>query len=389
MKKKIMLIVPMLHQGGFERVCVATARLLDPFYEVYIVMFDSRDIAYDIKGLNVIDLHLGVKKDILAKCLNVLKRSRAVRKLKSKLSVDIAYSFGPTANMVNVFSGGKEKIWVGIRSYMDMSDRRKLRLFVKDADRVLCCSGIIEDEMQTVYGCRNAVTLYNPLDTENMQKMAGQEEARLPWENREHMIASMGREDDVKGFWHLVKSFSLVRRQIKDAKLMIIGEGNFEEYRELAAQLGIGDAVYFTGMKKNPFPYLAAAQIYVLTSYNEGFPNALIEAMALGKPVIATDCMTGPREILLKESEKKLLKTEGSMTHTVYGDYGVLVPNMDPVKNLDAGLVTEEERNLAKEMILLLTDEQTCGKYGRAALERAGAFSDENYLEVIRKLIET
>ena len=47
MKKKIMLIVPMLHQGGFERVCVATARLLEPFYEVYIVIFSSRDIAYD------------------------------------------------------------------------------------------------------------------------------------------------------------------------------------------------------------------------------------------------------------------------------------------------------------------------------------------------------
>ena len=50
MKKKIMLIVPMLHQGGFERVCVATARLLEPFYEVYIVIFSSRDIAYDIRG---------------------------------------------------------------------------------------------------------------------------------------------------------------------------------------------------------------------------------------------------------------------------------------------------------------------------------------------------
>ncbi len=60
MKKKIMLIVPMLHQGGFERVCVATARLLEPHFDVCIVMFDSRDIAYDIKGLDVTDLHMEV-----------------------------------------------------------------------------------------------------------------------------------------------------------------------------------------------------------------------------------------------------------------------------------------------------------------------------------------
>ena len=58
MKKKIMLIVPMLHQGGFERVCVATARLLESYHEVYIVIFSAMDIAYDIRGLHVIDIHM-------------------------------------------------------------------------------------------------------------------------------------------------------------------------------------------------------------------------------------------------------------------------------------------------------------------------------------------
>ena len=84
MKKKIMLIVPMLHQGGFERVCVTTARLLEPYFEIYIVMFDSKDIAYDIKGLHVIDLHMGVGKDTLHKAINVWKRSVAVRGVKDK-----------------------------------------------------------------------------------------------------------------------------------------------------------------------------------------------------------------------------------------------------------------------------------------------------------------
>ena len=59
-----MLIVPMLHQGGFERVCVMTARLLEPYYDVCIVLFDSRDIAYDIRGLQVVDLHMGLKESL-------------------------------------------------------------------------------------------------------------------------------------------------------------------------------------------------------------------------------------------------------------------------------------------------------------------------------------
>lgn len=388
MKKKIMLIVPMLHQGGFERVCVTTARLLEPFYEVYITMFDSKDIAYDIKGLDVIDLHLGVKKDLPGKCLNVIKRCRAVRKMKKKLDIDIAYSFGPTANLVNVISGGREQIWVGIRSYMDMTgNRRKLRLFCRKADRVLCCSRIIEEEIREKYDCKGAVTLYNPLDIDEICKRAEDEEARLPWENREKIVVSMGREDDVKGFWHLLKSFAVVRQQIPDAKLMIIGDGDFEEYKELAKNLFIADFVYFTGMKKNPFPYLAAAKVYVLSSYNEGFPNALIEAMAFGVPVIATDCMTGPGEILVKDYVQKQREQE-TATHVIYGDYGVLVPNMDPVKNLDAGTITQEEKNLAGEIINILKDDKTGEKYGQAALRRAADFSNSHYLEVLRKLIE-
>lgn len=388
MKKKIMLIVPMLHQGGFERVCVATAHLLEPFYEVYIVMFDSKDIAYDIKGLNVIDLHIGVKKDIISKCMNVIKRSLAVRRLKRKLAIDIAYSFGPSANMVNVFSGGDEKIWVGIRSYMDMANERKISLFCKKSDKVLCCSKVIEEEILAKFGCRKGITLYNPLDVETIKAKAAGEKVRLPWEDTSHIIVSMGREDDVKGFWHLIKSAALVRKEVPDAKLMIIGEGNFEEYRKLAEGLGIADYVYFTGMKKNPFPYLGAAYVYVLSSYNEGFPNALIEAMALGIPVIATDCMTGPREILMQSyvSEKEELRKDGN--GITDGEYGILIPNMSPNKNLNPEDISGEERLLADEIKRMMTDRARYETYSRAAAARAGDFSNRAYVETLKRLIE-
>ena len=84
MKEKVMLIVPMLHQGGFERVCVTTARLLEPYYDVTIVLFNSANIAYDVEGLKLIDLQLGVQKGKLRKLFNMLKRSRRVKKLKKE-----------------------------------------------------------------------------------------------------------------------------------------------------------------------------------------------------------------------------------------------------------------------------------------------------------------
>ena len=58
-----MLISPMLHQGGFERVCITTARLMEPYFDVTIVIFNSANIAYDVKGLHIIDIQMGVKRE--------------------------------------------------------------------------------------------------------------------------------------------------------------------------------------------------------------------------------------------------------------------------------------------------------------------------------------
>lgn len=365
-KKKVMLIVPMLHQGGFERVCVATARLLVPYCEVCIVLFDSHDIAYDIEGLQVIDIHLGVRKGLVGKVFRVLQRSLKVKKLKRQLQPDIAYSFGSTANIVNVLSGKRAKIWVGLRSYMDMEDEAKIRLFVKRADRILCCSKKIEEELQEKYGCDKAVTLYNPLDMKDLRTMAEAGKPQMPWKDDRRIIVSMGREDDVKGFWHLIKAFALVKQKAADTGLMIVGDGDFTPYKKLAKELGVEADVYFTGMQRNPFVYLKSAQIYVLTSYREGFPNALVEAMALGLPAIATDCPTGPSEILKDR-------------------YGILIDNMSPEVNYDASVITDEERALALKITGLLEDPERMAHYREMSMQRARDFTTEKYVELIRQ----
>lgn len=366
--KKLLLIVPSLHQGGSEKVCAMTAVILRPFFEVQIAIFDSANIDFDVEGVPVTDLGLPSRPGKLAKILNVFRRGHRLGRLKKREKIDIAYSFGPTANLANVFAGRLfsrrgPKCWLGVMSYMDM-DSSWLGLFCRRSDRLLCCSETLRQMIEKKYACDHTYTLQGFFDIAQIRAKAEEEEAVIPW-NDGRIIVSMGREDVVKGFWHLLKIFSLVHEALPDTKLMIIGKGEFAPYRKLAADLGIADAVYFAGLQKNPYPYLKKGCLYLLTSYWEGFPNALVEAMAMGLVAVATDCMTGPAEIF-------------------DGKYGVLVPNMGKEPDMDASHIEEEEKDTAARVVGLMQNEEEMARYSRLSVERAGVFSREAYIQKIR-----
>ncbi len=399
MKKKLMLISPMLHQGGFERVCITTARLMEPYFDVTIVIFNSANIAYDVEGLHIIDIQMGVKKGTLRKLWNIVRRSAKVRQLKKQMKPDIVYSFGPTANMVNAFSKtGKEKVWLGLRNYTDVEERLKIKLFTKRADLMVCCSQSIEKVLEEQFHFHKTATLYNLYDVKAIQEKAKQQEPELPWgemdeEGRKiRCMVSMGRDDDMKGFWHMLKVFSLVHEKMPQVRLILMGAGSFDYYKKLAEDLNITDAIYFAGMQREPYQYLKKGEIYLLTSLNEGFPNALVEGMSLGLAAVSTNCMTGPAEILLEDDNVSLpekQEKEGKETETViYGEYGILVPVMSKERDLDAGHILAEERNMADIVLGLLEDDQKLLAYQNAAMERAQCFTYEKYVEKFLKLAE-
>lgn len=392
-KKKLMLISPMLHQGGFERVCVTTARLMEPYFDVTIVIFNSENIAYDVSGLKIIDIQMGVRKGKIKKLLNIVKRSAKVRKLKKDLKPDIAYSFGPTANMVNAFSKTGEKVWLGLRNYTDVQETLKIKIFTKIADLMICCSGEIERDLKNKFKYNKTAVLYNLYDVTAIRREADSKEPQLPWkegngeENNLRYLISMGRDDDMKGFWHMVKIFSIVHERIPESRLIILGAGSFAYYKRLAEELKIADAIHFAGMQKEPYKYLKKGEIYLLTSSNEGFPNALVEGMALGLAPVSVNCMTGPAEILVEGGDASSLRQwfgsqvkEGNLP-VKYGEYGILVPVMDSERNLNPKQISEEERNMAEIIIKLMGDEEELARYRQAATRRARCFTYEKYVE--------
>ncbi len=385
-RKRIMLIVPMLDQGGLERVCALTAQLLKTAYDVHLVVFNTEGMIYDVSGVHLIDLQLGAVPGKVGKLLNVLKRVRRVKKLKKELDIQISYSFGQTANLVNVLSKQKDVTWAGIRGYGALDNKKEMSFVCKRADRMVSCTRVMEADIAASYSVKSSATLYNPCNLEEIRQLA---RADVAPEFEEFLqrpgktVVSMGRAHDVKGFWHLMKSVSLVKKKLPDVKLMLIGAGDFSEYKELARKLHMEKDVLFTGVQKNPFALLARADVYALTSDSEGFPNALIEAMSSGLPCVSVNCKTGPAEIFQDDYRKS-----ENQSKVYQADYGILTPILKGEKNLEPDSFTPEEKIFAEELEKLLQDEATWTAYQKKAVKRASDFGMEAYVEAIEKLIE-
>ncbi|MBL4623535.1 MAG: glycosyltransferase [Flavobacteriales bacterium] len=121
-------------------------------------------------------------------------------------------------------------------------------------------------------------------------------------------IIAVGRLVEAKGFDVLISAFKTVSRVRENINLVILGEGEQRSKLDaLILKLELENRVFLPGFKLNPYPYIAQAELFVLSSRWEGFPNVLIEAMCLGVNVVSTNCNHGPSEIFSKDKQKELV----------------------------------------------------------------------------------
>lgn len=393
-KKKLLLMIPSLAQGGFERVCVETARIMKDEYDVKLLVFDGKNPHFDTEGISVIDIDIPPARGYIGKVINVLRRSGKIKQIKRRYGIDITYSFGGSANLTNALSHVGDLVVTGMRSSVDFDAPDRMQRVLYGSDLMISCSEQMRFMLKKMYGFDRTVVLYNPIDMAKICEQALEEVTDLPFadlSDRSQVICAVGREDKAKGYWHLIKAFSLIAADNDKARLMIIGDGTFEPEHRLIEELSLQDKVVFTGVKKNPFPYVASASLFVLTSNHEGFPNVLVEAMALSKPVIATDCISGPREILLSEEEYQRVQKEHpegmSIREPMEASFGILVPDMNAVPDYDKAAVSEEDKRLANVIRGMLSDQKRSEAYSARAKERAAHFSVETYKENLRRFL--
>lgn len=390
-KKNLLIIVPTLHQGGYERVAAITAKLMQDYFNVTLLIFDDKNANYDVTGVDVVNINLPSQKSKIGKVVNLIRRAIAIRNIKNKRKIDIAYSFGDTANLANSLSKAHEKTVTGLRCYTDMEAPRHIRLYTRKSDLILSCSREIMAVLEKDYKFSKTEFIYNPTDIETIDKLGTEEITDYPFEPGTKVISCMARDNYIKGIWHLIKAFSIVSKKYSNLRLMILGRGEYTANKELVKKLGLSDKVSFTGVKKNPFAYVAKSDMYVLASNHEGFPNALLEGMALGKPVVAADCKTGPREIVLSEDELDDLLKKGTarelMPEYIEGAYGILVRDMSSVEDTDASHITSDDIALAHAIDNMLSSEEKMQHYSDVARARACVYTPDKYAEDLQKIL--
>lgn len=192
-------------------------------------------------------------------------------------------------------------------------------------------------------------TIYNPVISERFRRMAAEGPPPHPWFSESvPIIVAVGRLTRQKAFDHLLRCFALVREK-RPCRLIILGEGpDRPQLEQLQRELGLAEQVWMPGFVGNPYPFMKAASVLALSSIFEGLALVLVEAMALGTPVVSTDCPSGPAEVL-----------EG-------GRYGTLVPVGDRaamVAALEQALDSSPDKALLSSAVDRFTVENVVNQY--------------------------
>lgn len=323
---KIAVFLPALQQGGAERVTVELANGLAALgRSVDIVTMNSSDGPLrPLVNPGVGCVPLGAKSFRSA----VLKLARYYDRARPDIVLGTLYMNDVAAVLARFFSTHKPKLVAGahnsLRHKIRHPDNRKDRYLLGPLARLLlpradCLVGVSEgvtDEVREMVGmdARKCRTIHNPVYRPEIDEWA-KRPADHPWLAADRdwpLILSVGRLVPQKGLFDLIEALKLVREALP-VRLLVVGDGPLRGALETrAAELGIGDHMSFAGTKANPFNYMARADLFVLSSHWEGLANTIIEALAVGCPVVATDCDFGPREILAG------------------GEFGTLVRPRDP-----------------------------------------------------------
>jgi len=349
-KKKIALFVPAIGFGGAEKVVSLLTFELPKYFDVTLILL------YDVKKLSISD---NVKVILLSKEGETFKTTRIghftdyfkflfqyTKVLKAE-KIDVVVSFMLRQNIMTGFAKMFNPHLKSIISERCFPSKRytntkltslitktMIPLFYNRNNKLFSNSIYINEDLKKHFNVNiDTSVIYNPTIL-NKEK--------LHLDNHNHLtetfkLVTVGRLIPVKNQQHILNSLSLLPKNIH---LDIYGDGNLlNDLQQLATDLNLKNQVDFKGNVLDVHSKIVDSHCFVLSSLTEGFPNVLLEAMSVGLPVIATNCMSGPLELL---NDNESIEIENGTFYKA--KYGLLV-NVDDVKGLAAAISYFQEHN--------------------------------------------
>ena len=374
---KVLVLHGHLSMGGEERVLLSVLKnLVELNYDVDLLitwnhgennLFEN-EIPEKVNYKFLFDNYNGKNKlikeiyRIRAKATYLKKVEKIIKEKKYDVVIDYSSNLLKYNNFdikMPVFAWIHFSLTFGEKLSADKIEKYKKQY--KKYDKILAICDTMRDEFVEILGMeKNKVELvYNPIDLEAIRKKA--ENIDKKYENylKQDYFLQVSRLTEQKQPEHLVDIYYKLKQRGIEEKLYFIGNGEkLELIKQKIKEYKLEDDVILLGQIENPYPFFKNAKLFVHTGKYEGLPTVLLESLALGTPVVAYDCPTGPKDILGKNSE-----------------YGKLIPLND--KDVFVEKVCE-----------LMNDDEKYKNYRKISLVRADDFSMKNNKIKLQTLIE-
>ncbi len=339
---KILFIISSLSSGGAERVLSNLANYLCKKHEVIIATFSNQESFYPLDNkvkLIKLDL-LKESRNPFESIKNSFNRIKTLTNCMKEVQSDIVISFMTATNILAIISAKIVSVPIIISERTNFTALqskiwRAIRRVVYPFSNALVVQSAFDQEKYGFH--RFCKVISNPINIANVYSGI----------QRKKVILAVGSLRHVKGFDMLIDAFSEINS--KDWKLVILGEGGLRnELQKQIMGFDLEDKITMPGNVKDVEKYYRESSIFVLSSRHEGFPNALIEAMAYGCAPIAFDCLTGPRDII--EDQKNGLLIEAENINYLAGAMQNLIDDKDLRADLSSEAVKVREKYNIKKI---------------------------------------
>jgi len=314
---KILLLSSSMRCGGAERVLSMLANYwAETGHDIVLVTLDRGELSFFPLSEKI--ERIGLLSTLNESSLRILRKIKGLwqlRKIIKSKSPDIIISFQHLVNVTAIVSSAFLHIPVIVseRNTLNRDLPSHIPFLVKKfypfASAVVVQTDRVGDWFrQNRIKCKIEL-IENPVVMNEKEKILDHPTIVI----KKPAIVALGSLTQQKGFDRLIQIFYSASKSHPDAHLYIIGEGTKRNTLEkLTEELGIKDKVFLTGYVESPERLLKEADVFAFTSYYEGFPNALLEAMCLGLPVISFDVESGPAEMIL-DMENGVLVRDGDI----------------------------------------------------------------------------